>query len=234
MVSLFGNAALRRGKNSRRRSAIARTPRIESLEERMVPAILVLPITSVPAFTAAITLPGAPGFNTIPSVPVAGGNFLGTYNTTPLSSSYGLSPQLGILVGTSYYSASETNTGTIYGAAVPNAGGIAWLLAHYGPTATTGIEQSALQAAIWRTEFGNNFALDSTNDSTLIADYEADLKALGNHTLPVSDVMWITPDSAETLGTSQAEGLVALPQTTIPFATATFVTSSANPACSGG
>jgi hypothetical protein len=232
MLSLFRNGALRRGKNSRRRIAIARTPRLESLEDRKLPAVLVLPITSLPAFTITLTLPGSAGGNTVGNVPVAGGNFLGTYNTTTLSSSYGLSPQLGMAVGVSYYSASENSNGTIYGTAVPNAGSIAWLVSKLGPTATTADAQDALQAAIWQVEFGNDFGLDSSNNATLIADFEADLTALGNNTLPVSDVMWINPDSTETFPLAQVEGLVALPATT-PDATATFVTASANPARKG-
>jgi len=241
-VSLFRNAALRGVARCRRRIAIARTPRVESLEDRKLPAILVLPITSVQAFTATITLPGPPGANTVPSVPVAGGNFLGTFNTTPLSVSYGLNPVLGTIVGVSHFSASETSNGTVYGTAVPNAGGVAWLLVHFGPASTTAIEQDALQAAIWRTEFGNDFQLDGVDNLIPIKPvsvnaemkpiYLAELAALGSNTVPVSDVMWISPDSTATFSLSESEGLAALSAIT-PVATATFVTASANPAKKG-
>ncbi len=244
LASLFQKFASGRGTRSHRRIAIARTPRFDSLEDRKVPAILTLPITSLPTFTITLTLPGPAGANTYAHVPVSGGNFLGTYNTTALSSSYGLSPQLGINVGSTYYSASENNNGTTYGAAVPNAGSIAWLLGTYGPSANSAGLQDALQAAIWRTEFGTNFELDGVDNSTSISSssvnavigptYQAELAALANHTLPVSDVTWITPDSAEVLSTMQVQGLVALGQTNIPSATATFVTSSANPVRRGG
>jgi hypothetical protein len=186
----------------------------------MVPAILSLPITSVPPFTITATVPGSPGFNTVSNVPVAGGNFLGTFNSTPLAASYGLNPAQGITVGTIYYTATETNNGTIYGNSVPNAGAVAWLLVNRGPLATTPIEQSALQAAIWRAEFGSNFDITINNNPTLIADYLANLAALDGHTLPLGSVMWITPESVATTPSAQVEGIVAVPpglstQTTI-------------------
>ncbi len=239
LVSLFRKFASGTMTRSRRRIAIARTPRFESLEDRKVPAILTLPVSSLPTFTITLTLPGAAGANTYANVPVSGGNFQGTYSTTSLSSSYGLGPQLGIYVGISYYSASENSNGTTYGTAVPNAGSITWLLANYGPSATSAGLQDALQAAIWRTEFGSNFELDGIDNSVPISPssvnaligptYQAELAALGNNTLPVSDAMWITPYSAEVFGSAHVEGLVALGQTVTPAATATFVTSSVNP-----
>ena len=241
LVSLFRKLASGTGARSHRRIAIARAPRFESLEDRTVPAILALPITSLPTFSITLTLPGAAGGNTFANVPVSGGNFLGTYNTTALSSSYGLGPQSGIFVGYSYYSASENGNGITYGKAVPNAGSIAWLLANFGPAATSAGLQDALQAAIWRTEFGSNFELDGVDNSDPISPtsvnaligpaYQAVLSALGNNTLPVSDVMWISPDSTEVFGSSQVEGLVALGPLLTP--TQTAITSSVNPVAFG-
>jgi len=200
------------------------------LEERKLPAFLVLPVTSIPTFTITLTLPGPAGFNTISNVPAAGGNFLGTFNTTPLASSYGLNPQQGMLVGTTYYSATATRNGTVYGTTVANAGSVAWLVTHLGPQAATADQQNALQAAIWRTEFGNNFDITTSNNPTLIADYLADLKALGNNTSPVGDVLWITPDSNQTISFTQVEGIVALPP---GVSTQTAISSSANQAAFG-
>jgi len=220
MLNLFRHAALRPEIRSRRRTAIARAPRFESLEERKLPAILVLPSTSVPVFTATLIVPAVGGFNEYFGVPLSGGNFLGTYHTTALSSSYSVSLQRGTLEPSIYYSASETSNATIYGTVVPNAGGIAWLLAHYGPTATTALQQDALQAAIWRTEYGTVFELDGVDNPAPISPssvnamigptYQAELAALGNKTLPLSDVIWITPDSVATLDVAREPGLVAL------------------------
>ncbi len=246
MVSLFRNAALRRGSRARRRIAIAGPPNVESLEERKLPTILVLPITSVPNFTATLELAGLAGNNIFEGVPVAAGNLFGTYGNTALSSTYGLNPEFGIDVGTSYYSATETNNATINGNAVANAGAITWLLVNFGPTATTVLDQDALQAAIWRTEFGENFELDGVDNSVPIspssvnaqiaATYQADLAALGSNTLPVSDALWISPFSSAIPQSSQAEGLVALDPGPAPAQTASTqiaVTSSVTPAALG-
>jgi len=243
LVSLFRTWAFRAGTRSQRRIAIARSPRVESLEDRKLPTSLVLPITSLPTFTITLTIPGPAGGNTVVGVPVSGGNFLGTYNSSPLTSSYGLSPEFGIDVGVTYYSASQNRSGMTYGTAVPNAGGITWLLKTYGPSATSEELQDALQAAIWKTEFGADFQLDGVDNSVPISKssvnaliaptYLAELKALGNNTLPVSDALWISPDSTQVLPIAQVEGLVALGQTTTAAPTATFVTSSANPVRKG-
>jgi hypothetical protein len=229
MVSLFRHGALR-GTCPRRRAAIVRTPRFESLEERRVPAVLVLPVTSLPTFTASVEIAGSAGFNTFNNVPVAGGNFLGTFNTTPLSQTYGLNPVFSTTVGITYYSATSTNNGTIYGTGVQNAGAIAWLVVNLGPAATTTTQQNALQAAIWKTEFGVNFVLDSNNDPALISQYNADLVALDDHSLPVGSVMWISPSSGGNLSLAQSEGLVALPPGT---STETAISTSASSAAFG-
>lgn len=243
MVSFFRSGAPRQGTRSRRRMAIARAPRLEALEERKVPAYLNLPTSAIPNFSATLIVPGAAGENTFPGVPLSGGNFLGTYNTTTstttLASSYGLNPLIPIAVGIQYYSATETNNGTVYGTSVPNAGAVAWLLVNIGPTATTQLDQDALQAAIWRTELANNFQLDGVDNSSTLtpvnaaigSTYLADLAALDSNTAPLGDVLWITPESSSNLSFAQPEGLVALP--TFSMGTDTAVATSANSAAYG-
>jgi hypothetical protein len=87
-----------------------------------------------------------------------------------------------------------TTDGTTFGTTVPNAGAIAWLLTNRGPTASSVDQQGALQAAIWRMEYGSTgFQLDGAdnsndpgyNDLNLIADDQADIAALGSQTAPV-------------------------------------------------
>jgi hypothetical protein len=205
------------------------------LEERKLPAFLVLPITAPPIFKATVVIPAQAGGTYFQNISFAGGNFLGTVvNTTsktPLSLSYGLNPISPLVVGITYYGATVTNNGVVYGNNVPHAGQIAWLVTNRGPAATTPTEQSALQAAIWTVEFAPNFQLDADNDPTLISAYLADLNALGNNTAPVGDAIWISPDSAVTLASFQLEGVVAVPTASIN--TRTAVSASASSAAFG-
>ena len=245
MVSFLRSGALRRGTRSGRRAAIARVPRLEALEERKVPAFLSLPTNALPNFAATLSVTGPAGENTFVGVELAGGNFLGTYNTTTLSSSYGLNPEIPLTVGSEYYGVTATNNGTVYGSNVPHAGAVTWLVVNLGPAANMGtapeqeIKQDALQAAIWRTEFGNNFQLDGVDNSQPLtpvnaeieSTYLADLSALDSNTLPVGYAMWFSPDSIGTLSTQQAEGVVALP--TASVATQTTVSSTTNAAYYG-
>ena len=129
-----------------------------------------------------------------------------------------------------------TSNGTIYDAAVPNAGAISWLLNNIGPTATTADEQDALQAAIWRTEYGDDFQLDGVDNpnhepaenSTIAPIYQADLAAAGDNTAPVGDVFWIT--TGPNPDTTEGQGLVAVP---LASDTTTTVTSTPNPSYLG-
>jgi hypothetical protein len=194
---------------------------------------LSLPNSFVPLFDYQYIVPNEPE-----PVPEAGqgGNFLGTLNnTTKLVASYCLSIDLGISTP-HQFNAILANTPSIYNLPVPNAGAIAWLVTHIGPTATTGDQQDALQAAIWHEEYGNpGFQLDGVDDKnrpnnpTLIADYRADLASLGSNTAPVTSVDWITPYEVDTGYGDQ--GLVALPAVT--YATKASLGSSVTPAAYG-
>lgn len=197
-----------------------RKPSVELLEDREVPATLVLPQTDLPTFTATFSkaLPGG-GSILVTGHPIAGGNFHGTLDgNIPLTASYCVNISLDIFPNTTYPNAAVTNDGTIYGNAVAHAGEISWLLTHFGPTATTPEAQDALQAAIWRVEYGEGFQLDGVDNDNLapafnakIAPiYQADLAALGHNTAPVSAVAWISPGANPGLPPSQGQGLVAI------------------------
>ena len=143
-----------------------------------------------------------------------GGPFVGSLDGHPLSSIYCVDiPRTINVVGN--YTTTVTDDGTIHGAAVANAGAIAWLIAELGPSATTPDQLNALQAAIWRTEYGTAYQLDGAdnglggNSATVIADYQADLAALGSNTLPVSTLTWLSPFNSDR---SEAQGLAAVPE----------------------
>jgi hypothetical protein len=197
---------------------------LESLEPRELLSTLVLPNTSVTDIVATFNKAEPDGSIEQFDAGISGGNFLGTLDGTPLTASYCVSINLGISAPRTFDNASATSDGTIYGTAVPNAGAIGWLLANFGPTATTDVQQGALQAAIWRVEYGNGFQVDGVDNnnpifpddynSAIAATYQADLAALGNNTLPVNDLLWISPDA-----TSQSQGLVALAATPTPTPT---------------
>jgi hypothetical protein len=190
---------------------------VEPLEGREVPAALVLPETVHPAFSATTT--DGSGLH-------SGGSFQGSLNgNTPLTDSYSLdiTANFDFFAGTAAYpNAAVTADGTTYGSPVPNAGAISWLVTNIGPKATTPEQQDALQAAIWRTEYGDNFQLIGVDDggtpsgfnATIAPLYKADLAALGTNTAPVNAVTWISP-GANPDGT-QGQALVALTGPPIP------------------
>jgi hypothetical protein len=233
-------AVFRQTTASRRRSCTTRKPCVEPLEGREVPATLVLPETVLPAFS--YTTPDGSDIR-------SAGNFLGSLNgNVPLTSSYSLdiNSHVVFFAGTeAYHNAAVTADGKTYGTSVPNAGAIAWLVTHLGQQATTPLEQDALQAAIWRTEYGNNFQLDGVDNANFIdpdstnakiaSTYQADLAALGTNTADVSTVSWISPGT-DGFSTLNGPGLVALagqpvaqvpatltlPQSSLPTFQATF------------
>jgi hypothetical protein len=192
-----------------------------------------LPNTSVPDFHYTELNSDSGQFDDMSS---SAGNFLGTLDgTTKLTASYCVSIDLP-LATPSTYNAIVDNYGAIYGELVPNAGSIAWLVTNLGPSAKTADQQNALQAAIWHEEYGKpDFQLDgadngnSGNDATLIADYKADLKALGNQTTPVGSVIWFNPIAGELGNVDQ--GLVGLAAVT--YSTKATVASSVTPAAYG-
>jgi hypothetical protein len=182
------------------------TLRLEELEDRVTPSVLALPNTDVPSFTA--TFNGQSG-------PFAGGDFKGTLDGTSLRASYCVDIQDSIYLA-NYNNASANHNGTIYGASIPNAGAISWLITNLGPSATTPDQQSALQAAIWRTEYGNNFQFNGVDNNggrldenfVIAPMYQADLAALGNNAAPIGAATWISPGT--NANSTRAQGLVAV------------------------
>ena len=82
---------------------------------------------------------------------------------------------------------------------------MSWLIQNIGPTVTSLDQEAALQAAIWRTEYGpdgfqvnsvDNGDTDDTNGEEAIMQpyYQSYLQALGNNTAPISQVDWISPE----------------------------------------
>lgn len=218
MFSSLVSRASRKRIGSRTPVTKARNPSLESLEQRELLSTLVLPSTSLPAI--AVTVPVNQDGNIFESDQNDwGGNFLGTLDGSPLSASYCVSIDLPLYTGSTYDGASVTNDGTIYGTAVPNAGAISWLLKNIGPKAATPFQQDALQAAIWRTQYGDTFQLDGvdntnyepTINSTAAPIYQADLTALGTNTAPVGNADWIS-SGADWSG-NQGQGLVAMTAT---------------------
>ncbi|SMF95827.1 PEP-CTERM protein-sorting domain-containing protein [Methylomagnum ishizawai] len=111
------------------------------------------------------------------------------------------------------YNASFNTDGLINGNAVTNAGQVAWLLTHIGPTATTQPQFQALQGLIWHLENGNNAIFDQIgNSAAAVGYYNQYVSALGNHTAPVNSVIWINPLNSS--GHYGYQGFAAVPSTT--------------------
>ncbi len=103
------------------------------------------------------------------------------------------------------YNALVTSNGTVNGAAVNNAGEIAWLLDNYGVAAGSypGVgdanEQQALQAAIWSVEYDTSgFTVTGDSAAGYYSDYTSMMSALAAASasqlaadIPLMD--WFTP-----------------------------------------
>ncbi len=105
-----------------------------------------------------------------------------------------------------------TTNGVADGAAINNAGEIAWLLDHYAAGAVGNtIDQEALQAAIWSVEYDSTSlghpVVTGNSGQSYYSQYESDLAALGSNTDPVSDILWLTPET--TAGQDVNQALVA-------------------------
>jgi len=110
-----------------------------------------------------------------------------------------------------------TTNGIVNGSTVNNAAQIAWLILNTAVTTST--QAAGLQAAIWETEYGTHFSLNSTGQTAIFNDEQADLLALshGNVTNSlIGELDWITPPTT-TEGewwdrqTVDQQGLVGLP-----------------------
>jgi PEP-CTERM motif len=114
------------------------------------------------------------------------------------------------------YNATFTTNGKVNGSTVNNAADIAWLILNLSAGADTKSESEGLQAAIWETEYGNDFSL-SSGQSTIAGfenTYLQDLNNAISHgqvtSSLVSQLDWISPTSGSGRFTSQDQGLVGL------------------------
>ncbi len=73
------------------------------------------------------------------------------------------------------------------------AGQIAWILDHYANSASTPAEQEAVQAAIWKVEYGSAFTVQDSGVNTAM---NAILTALGSNTDAVSNIFWLSPNGS--------------------------------------
>lgn len=104
-----------------------------------------------------------------------------------------------VYVPDDYDDTTVATNGVVNGAAVNNAGEIAWLLDNFA-LASLGntIDEQALQAAIWSVEYNNTAVTGEpviTGDSTqpYYSQYEADLAALGSNTAALNTIDWFSP-----------------------------------------
>lgn len=116
-----------------------------------------------------------------------------------------------------YTNTIVTSDGVVNGAAVNNAGEIAWLLDHYASASVGNTnDEQALQAAIWSVEYngtGPNNQLRGDSGQSYYSTYLADLAALGSNTDPLANVYWFSP-STSSGGTYQ--GLVGNDNGAVP------------------
>ena len=140
----------------RSRNRLARRPGLESLEQRRAAGDFDSGPCAVPRLDIhglSRESFGPPGV-LISGQTFAGGDYLGSLNSTTAVSTYSLDDEArgGRLQRTHPRDVRRDSDQRRHRVrdAVPNAGAIAWLLTNIGPTAHTVDAQSALQAVIWR------------------------------------------------------------------------------------
>jgi hypothetical protein len=146
----------------------------------------------------------AAGGNFSPSSAVIGGN------TVDFSAVYCVDLTDNINDNTTYNNTVFTTTGVVNGSTVHNAADIAWLILNTKVTNST--QAAGLQAAIWETEYGNNFFL--VTGGQIASDASQDITALDGATVSsslVNQLDWITPPTiSEGKQTVDQQGLVGL------------------------
>ncbi len=128
------------------------------------------------------------GGNFSPSSAVIGGK------TVNFSAVYCVDLYDTINTNSTYNNTVFTTNGVVNGSTVHNAADIAWLILN--TTVTNSTQAAGLQAAIWETEYGNDFTL--ITGGQIASDQQADLNALSHATVSnslVGDLEWITPPS---------------------------------------
>jgi hypothetical protein len=148
------------------------------------------------------------GGNFTPSSAVIGGK------TVNFSAVYCVDLNDTINDNSTYNGVTFTTNGVVDGSTINNAADIAWLILN--TTVTNETQAAGLQAAIWETEYGNQFTL--ITGGSIKTDETADLTALSHATVSsslISQLDWITPpDTTEGDGrdkqTVDQQGLVGL------------------------
>ena len=152
------------------------------------------------------------GGNYTPSSAIIGGK------TVNFSAVYCVDLNDNINDNSTYNGVTFTTNGIVNGSTVHNADDIAWLILN--TTVTNDTQAAGLQAAIWETEYGNQFTL--LTGGSIASDETADLNALSHagtiSSSLISQLDWITPpttsddhgwgDDRETV---DQQGLVGLP-----------------------
>jgi hypothetical protein len=105
-----------------------------------------------------------------------------------------------VYVPADYPDTIVTNNGVADGAAINNAGEIAWLIDNFAvPAENNQLAQEALQAAIWSVEYdgqGSSSSLPvATGDKNqaYYSLYQSDMTSLGTNTASVASIDWFTP-----------------------------------------
>lgn len=171
----------------------------------------VFTLSSFAAHADTLNLGDGPGsfyFNYNGSQHAGGGNYAGssytfsnTNTTIDFSAVYCVDITHDIDPGNNISATIVTNStvATVNGTAINTtiAEKIAWLLLNINATST--VQQEALQAAIWSTEYGSAFSLSGLDSTTLINDTNQDITQLnavpGNqlNTGLIADLDWISP-----------------------------------------
>ncbi len=135
---------------------------------------------------------------------------------------YCVDPWTVVYPNTNYNNTVVTTNGVINGAAVNNAGQIAWLLTQYG-AGGQGDQAYALQAAIWHV-VDPNLTIDPTRSSANQVNlYNTYLATLGTNTGDVGAFLWISP--AISGSSTKYQGLVA-PGNPVPIPAALWLLAS--------
>ena len=129
----------------------------------------------------------------------------GTQTAGTYISSYCVGLTDTIYLNNTYNNTTITNNGVTFGETIQNGGKISWLMTNFASAAASNADkQKALQAAIWRTEYGSGFELDGAdntktgNNAATITAYKSYIALLGNNTSAVSNVLWISAAKSAT------------------------------------
>lgn len=187
-------------------------------------------------YISATNLAVRPGeFVTYNHILDAGGDAKAILNRQMLAGTYCVNLVDPVYLPASYNATTTTTDGTVFGETIQNSGKISWLIRHFAGSATSINSQNALQAAIWRTEYGSNWQLDgvdnakSGNTAALMSTYSDYLNQLGSNTDSVSSVIWISPIKDASQGNSPPNSNTAHYQGLVGVRTSGLFIASAAP-----